>query len=109
MVTDVAILGGINVIKKEAEKILKYKDLIIEIQNRRNVKAKVIPAKTGATGTISKSFRQYLSNIPGKHEIKELQKKISILGTSHVLQNVKCRVQNIFHRQNNIKCSRNYK
>jgi hypothetical protein len=29
----------------------------------------------GATGTLSKSLRQYLSNIPGKREIKELQKK----------------------------------
>jgi hypothetical protein len=27
----------------------------------------------GATGTSSKSLRQYLSNIPGKHEMKELQ------------------------------------
>jgi hypothetical protein len=34
----------------------------------------VIPVITGATGTISKSFRKYLSNIPGKHKIKELQK-----------------------------------
>jgi hypothetical protein len=39
-----------------------------------DVKVKVIPAITGATGTISKSLTQYLSNIPGKHEIKELQK-----------------------------------
>jgi hypothetical protein len=38
-----------------------------------NVKAKVIPVITGATGTISKSLRKYLSNIPGKHEIKGLQ------------------------------------
>jgi hypothetical protein len=30
---------------------------------------------TCATGTISKPFRQYLSNILGKHEIKELQKQ----------------------------------
>jgi hypothetical protein len=29
MLTDVAIWGGRNVIKKEAEKILKYKDLTI--------------------------------------------------------------------------------
>ena len=32
MLTDVAILGDINVIKKEAEKVLQCKDLIIEIQ-----------------------------------------------------------------------------
>jgi len=29
----------------------------------------------GATGTTSKSPRQYLSNITGKHEIKELEKQ----------------------------------
>jgi hypothetical protein len=70
---DVAIPGDRNVIKKEDEKILKYKDLIIVIQPIWNVKAKVIPVIIGATGTISKSLRQYLSNRLGKHEIKELQ------------------------------------
>jgi len=55
-----------NVIKKEAEKILKYKDLTIEIQRMWNVKTKVITVIIGATGTISKSFRKYVSNIPGK-------------------------------------------
>ena len=44
--------------KKEAEKILKYKDLIIEIQCLWNMKVKVIPVIIGATGTISKSLRQ---------------------------------------------------
>ena len=39
------------------------------------LKAKVIPVITGTTRTISKSLRQYLGNIPGKREIKELQKK----------------------------------
>jgi hypothetical protein len=39
-----------------------------------NVKAKVIPVIIGATGNISKSLRQYPSNIPGRQEIKELQK-----------------------------------
>jgi len=53
---------------------LKYKDLIIDIQRKWNVKAKVIPAATGATGTVSESLSQFWSNIPGKHEIKELQK-----------------------------------
>jgi len=38
MFIDVAISGDRNVIKKEAEKILKYKDLTIEIQRMWNVK-----------------------------------------------------------------------
>ena len=49
---DVAISGDRNVIKKEAEKILKYKDLTIEIQRMWNVKTKAIPAIIGVTGTI---------------------------------------------------------
>jgi len=56
------------------EKILKYKDFIIGIQRMWNVKAK--------NGTSNKRgdwnhFRntQYLSNVPGKHVIKELQKE----------------------------------
>ena len=59
-------------IKKEAEKILKYKDLTIEIRRMWNVKTKVIPVTIGATGTISKLFRKYVSNIPGKREVKKL-------------------------------------
>jgi hypothetical protein len=56
--------------------ILKYKDVTIQIQHMWNVTTKVVPVViTVATGTISKSLRQYLSNIPGKHEIKELPKK----------------------------------
>ena len=47
----------------------------------------MITVITGATGTISKSFRKYVSNIPGKHEVKELQITV-ILGTAHVLRKV---------------------
>jgi hypothetical protein len=87
MLIDVAISGDRNVIKKEAEKILKYKDLTIEIQRMRNVKTKVIPVIMGATGSISQSFRKYVSNIPGKYEVKEVQ-KTAILGTAHILRKV---------------------
>jgi hypothetical protein len=85
VLVDVGIPGERNVIKKEAEKILKYKDLIREIQPMWNVKTKVTPVITGATGTISKSFRTDLNSIPGKHDIKELQ-KTAILGTAHILR-----------------------
>jgi hypothetical protein len=75
MLIDIAIPGDRKLTKKEAEKILKYKDLRIHIQSMWIVKAKVIPVIRGATGTISKSLRQYLNNITGKHEIKEIKKK----------------------------------
>ena len=87
MLIDVAISGDRNVMKKEAEKIIKYKDLPIEIQRMWNVKTKVIPVIIGANGTISKSCRKYVSNIPGNHEVKELQ-KTAILGTAHILRKV---------------------
>ena len=87
MLIDVAISGDRHVIKKEAEKVLKYKDLTIEIQRLWNVKTKVIPVIIGATGTISKTFRKYVSNIPGNHEVKELQ-KTAILGAAHILRAV---------------------
>ena len=87
MLIDVAISGDRNVIKKEAENILKHKDLTIEIQRMWNVKTRVIPVIIGATGTISKSFRNYISYIPGIHEVKEPQ-KTAILGTAHILRKV---------------------
>jgi len=87
MLIDVAFPGDRNVIKKEAEKILKYKDLTVEIQRMWNVKTKVIPVIIGVTGTISKLFKKYVSNIPGNHEVKKLQ-KTAILGTVHILRKV---------------------
>jgi hypothetical protein len=64
-----------------------YKDLTIEIQHMWNVKTRVIPVITGATGIISKSFRKYMSTIPGNHDVRELQ-KTAILGTAHILRKV---------------------
>ena len=48
---------------------------------------KMVPVIIGATGTISKTFRKYVSNIPGNREVKELQ-KTAILGTAHILRKV---------------------
>ena len=94
MIIDVAISGDRNVIQKEAEKILKYKDLTREIQRMWNVKTKVIPVIIGATGTISKSFRKYVSNIPGNHEVKELQKTAF---TAHILRKILMQKYNRFN------------
>jgi hypothetical protein len=47
----------------------------------------VISVIIGATGTISKSFRKYMSTIPGNNDVRELQ-KTAILGTAHILRKV---------------------
>jgi len=52
-----------------------------------NVKTKVMQVVIGATGNISESFRKYVSNIPGKHAVKELQ-QTAILGTAHILRKI---------------------
>jgi hypothetical protein len=56
--------------------------------NKWNVKTRVIPVIIRATGTISKSCGKYVSNRPGNHEVRELQ-KTAILGTAlHILRKV---------------------
>ena len=87
MLIDDAMSEDRNVIKKEAEKILNYENLTIEIQRMWNVKTKVTPVIIGATGTLSKSFTKYVSNIPRNHEVKELQ-NTAILVTAHMLRKV---------------------
>ena len=72
---------------KGTERILKYKDITIEIQRTWDIKTNAIPVIIGANGTISKLLRKYLSKIRGKHEINELH-KTAILGTAHALRNV---------------------
>ena len=52
-----------------------------------NVKTTVIQVITGATGTISKSFRKYVGNMPGSNEVRELE-KTAILGTTYILRKV---------------------
>jgi hypothetical protein len=75
----------------------------------------MIPVIIGATGTISESLRQYMSNKPGKREIKELQKKSHIgLCThththTHTTESANVKVQNIFHGRFNSTCNTNCK
>ena len=45
-------------IKKEAEKFLKYKDHTMETQHMWNIKTKVTPVSLEATGTYTRSLRK---------------------------------------------------
>ena len=66
MSIDAAITGDRNVIRKGAQKILKYKDLITEIQPKWNATAKVIRVITVATGIISESLQTVPEQQTGK-------------------------------------------
>jgi len=84
MLLEDVISGGRNVIKQEAENIIKYEDLQEKYSKHgMNAKTKVIPVIIGSSGSTSKLFRKYLSSILGKCEIKKIQ-KTAILGTAHI-------------------------
>jgi hypothetical protein len=63
-----------------------------------HVNTKAIPVIIGATGTISKSFRKYVSNIPGNHEVKELQKTAIIGHCTHASESANVEIQWSQHR-----------
>ena len=84
---DVAIPTDRNVVQKEAEKMLQYKSLCIEIQRMWNLKCAILPVIIGATGIVTRSLKKNLETLPGKHSIDSLQ-KTAILGTSHIIRKV---------------------
>jgi hypothetical protein len=87
LLIDVAIPSDRNIIQKESEKKLKYKNLSIEIQLMWKMKCFVIPVIIGATEIVTRGLKKYLETIPGKHSIESLQ-KTAVLGTSHIIRKV---------------------
>jgi len=85
MLIDAAISGEKNVIKKETEKILKYKDLTTEIQRMWNV-------KTSDTRNKRSNWNHFkiVQKIPKQHTGKTQNqgtiKKTAILDTAHIRQ-----------------------
>ena len=76
-----------NVVQKEAEKMLIYSSLCIEMQRMWNLKCTIVPVIIGATGIVTRSLRKNLETVPGKHSIDSLQ-KTGILGTAHTIRKV---------------------
>jgi hypothetical protein len=65
-------------------KVITYND---DDDDNNNNKTRLIPVIIGATGSISKSFRKFVSTIPANHDVRELQ-KTAILGTAHIFRKV---------------------
>ena len=84
---DMAIPVCINVIRKEAEKITKYRDLEIEVQKCWNLrKVRTVPIVIGALGTVSKGILDYTKILSKNIRFCTMQ-KTALLGTAHILRN----------------------
>ena len=81
---DVSIPVYNNVIKKEAEKITKYRDLEIEVQKCWNLqKVRTIPVVIGALGTVSKGLTEYMKELVPNISMCTVQ-KTTLLVTAHI-------------------------
>jgi len=87
MLIDVAISGDRNVVKKEAEKILKYKDLTNRNTAHAECKNKGDTSNNRGDWDCFKVIQKIREQNTRKHEVKELQ-KTAILGTAHMLRKV---------------------
>jgi hypothetical protein len=102
------ISGDRNVIKKEAEKILKYKQLTTQIQRMWNVKPEVIPALRGATGIISKITQTKPEQHTGRgHQATTANNHAG--QCTHTAESDGVKAQNMFHGRNNITSRTNCK
>ena len=88
LIIDIAVPQEINVIKKTAEKIRKYKQLEIEIQRCWNLqRVQTIPIIIGALGTVTKSIEKYIETISPNINFSILQ-KTALIGTQNIIRNV---------------------
>ena len=84
---DVIVPEYRNVVRKEAEKIVKYRDLEIKVQKFWNLtKVCTIPIVVGALGTACKDISEYIKSISPNIEFRIIQ-KTALLCTAHILRN----------------------
>lgn len=87
MIIDVAIPMCRNIVRKEAEKITKYRDLEIELKKSWGLKhVQTIPIVVGALGSVTGSNGTYLDKISKNLSFNVIQ-RTALLGTAHILRN----------------------
>ena len=67
-------------------------------------KTEVMPVIRVATETISKSLRQYLSNAPGKHQIKALHKTAHTGHCTQTAGSADVKAQNVYQGEFQCTC-----
>ena len=76
-----------NVVRKEAEKITKYRDLDIELQKCWNLKTgRTIPVIIGALGSVCMGISKYLWEISPNIQFDVIQ-RTALLGSAHIICN----------------------
>ena len=84
---DVSIPVCENIVKKEAEKLTKYRDLEIETQKCWNLKkVRTIPIVVGALGAVCKNLPKYIKAVTPRAKFCTIQ-KTALLGTAHIIRN----------------------
>ena len=85
---DVAIPGGNKIQQKEVEKIMKYQDLMIEVERLREKKAIVVQVVIRALGAIPQDLEKHLRT----QELDKISpsqfQEAALLGTAHICENV---------------------
>ena len=72
--------------QKEVEKITKYQNLKIEVEQFWEKKATVVPVVIGALGAIPRDLVKHLKTL-GLDKISPNQlQKVALLGTAHILR-----------------------
>ena len=82
-----AVPSDRNTSNKVVEKLVKYKDLEIEIARMWKMGKETIPVVIGALGVIKKGLEKYVDKIPGTVSIDELQ-KTTLLGSARIFRKV---------------------
>ena len=86
MLLDVSIPADFNIVEKEHEKIQKYHDPCLELQQIWNLQTiKFLPIVIGVTGSYTQNLQKHLDELPGKHKLGPLL-KAAILGSTHLLR-----------------------
>ena len=87
MLVDVAIPGDARVRTKELEKMVKYRDLSIEVQRLwEQKKVKVVPIVIGALGAVPAAFRKHLDQLKINDISVEQLQRTAVLGTATILR-----------------------
>ena len=69
LVIDITIPLDTNTSVKTTEKLIKYKDLEIEVERMWGLKTTTVLVVMGALGTIKKDMENYSNKIPGNNNI----------------------------------------